>query len=268
VEYQYPNLEHLYRYLEYVMEMCSIYMISCGDSKKIYIGVTKKPVAKRLSEHIQESKNKIAEKKKTTYKNNWINSKLDKGLEVEVHQIDLVPISEFSFWERHYISLFKSWGFTLMNLTEGGEGIFGYKFNEESRLKISMSKSVDVYEVDENCNVLNHFKSTSEAARFHNISKGSLQKHLSGKNKSCASRVFTYSLDSLDPKEIKSIFATMESRHKRSVVQYDTDWNYISEYDSIFSAANSIGLKNDSHIGEACLDKNKTCYGYRWAFKQ
>lgn len=243
-------------------------MISSGDSKKVYIGVTQKPIEKRLSEHIQESRKRVVEKKKTTYKNNWINSKLDKGLEVEVHQIDLVPVSEFSFWERHYISLFKTWGFTLMNLTKGGEGTFGYKFNEESKLKISMSKSLNVYEVDENCNILNHFKSTSEAAKFHDIGVSALQKHLSGKNKSCGSRVFTYSLDSLDPKEIKSIFATMESRHKRSVVQYDTDWNYISEYDSILSASNSIGLKNDSHIGEACLDKNKTCYGYRWAFKQ
>ena len=243
-------------------------MISCGNSKKVYIGVTKKPIEKRLSEHIQESKRRASKNKKTTYKNNWINSKLNKGLNIEIHQVDFVPISEFAFWERHYISLFKSWGFTLMNLTDGGEGIFGYKFDDEVKARISKSKSIGVYEVDEDCNVLNHFKSTSEAANFYGINRSALQRHLVGKNKSCHSKVFTYHLESLDPKEIKSIFATMKSRHKRAVLQYDTDWNYISEHDSIFSAAKTIGIKNDSKIGEACLNKNKTCYGYRWAFKQ
>lgn len=243
-------------------------MISCGNSDKVYIGVTKKSIDKRLSEHIQESKKRAAERKKTTYKNNWINSKIAKGLDIEIHQIDFVPLSEFAFWERHYISLFKSWGFTLMNLTDGGEGIFGYKFDEESKLKISRSKSMDVYEVDENCNIVNHFESTADAAIFYGINKSAIQRNLSGKNKSCHSKVFTYNVESLDSNEIKSIFDTMKSRHKRGVLQYDKDWNLISEYDSIFSAAKTVGVKNDSKIGEACLNKNKTCYGYRWAFKQ
>jgi hypothetical protein len=250
------------------MDMCSIYMISCADSDKAYIGVTKKSIDKRLSEHIQESRKRLLENKKTTYKNNWINSKLSKGIDIEIHQIDLVPIAEFGFWERHYISLFKSWGFVLMNLTEGGEGIFGYKFDDESKLRISRAKSMDVYEVDENCNIINHFESATDAAKFYGIKKSAIQKNLTGNNKSCHSKVFTYRPMSLDPKEISSIFATMKSRHKRPVIQYDFDWNYISEYDSIFSAAKSVGIKNDSKIGEACLNKNKTCYGYRWAFKQ
>ena len=64
MEYQYSNLEHLYRYLGLVMKMCSIYMLSSGNSKKVYIGVTQKPIGKRLSEHIQESRKRVVEKKK------------------------------------------------------------------------------------------------------------------------------------------------------------------------------------------------------------
>jgi len=249
------------------MESCSIYMISSNESNKIYIGVTKKKLNQRLRDHILESQRKLKQGKKTTYKNNWINSKLSNNLKIEISEIDVVPLSEFSFWERHYISLFRSWDFSLMNLTDGGEGIFGYKFSNESKEKISKIKSFKVYEVNENCEVIKEFASTKEVADFYGINKNTVQKNLCGRNKSCSSRVFTYDPLSLNQKEIKHIFATMKSRHKRPVVQYDLLWNKISEYDSIFQASNICGIKNDSHLGDACLDKNKTCNGYRWSFK-
>jgi hypothetical protein len=37
--------------------------------------------------------------------------------------IDEINIGEWSFWEMHYISLFKSWGFDLTNGDNGGLGI-------------------------------------------------------------------------------------------------------------------------------------------------
>jgi hypothetical protein len=36
--------------------------------------------------------------------------------------IDEVPTKEWKFWERHYISLYKSWGFDLRNKVLGGNG--------------------------------------------------------------------------------------------------------------------------------------------------
>jgi hypothetical protein len=37
--------------------------------------------------------------------------------------IDIVKINEWAFWEQHYISLYKSWGFNLLNSTIGGKNI-------------------------------------------------------------------------------------------------------------------------------------------------
>lgn len=51
--------------------------------------------------------------------------------------IDLVPGSEWKFWEMHYVSLFKSWGFELKNKTGGGNGSHTYSL--ESRRKMSES---------------------------------------------------------------------------------------------------------------------------------
>ena len=36
--------------------------------------------------------------------------------------IDEVPVTEWKFWESHYISLYKSWGFNIRNKKSGGDG--------------------------------------------------------------------------------------------------------------------------------------------------
>ena len=50
--------------------------------------------------------------------------------------IDIVPGENWTFWERWWISLFKSWGFNLVNIGIGGEG---GPLSEETKKKISLS---------------------------------------------------------------------------------------------------------------------------------
>lgn len=72
------------------------------------------------------------------YKGNWIKSLKNKGLKPVLYIIDEVPVKEWEFWEKFYISQFKTWGFKLTNSDEGG--ITNKQLNKESRLKISNSK--------------------------------------------------------------------------------------------------------------------------------
>lgn len=82
-----------------------------------YIGKSDN-ILKRLNEHIIESsKNTII-----THKVNWIKSLLNKKLKPIIEVIDIVDNNQWQFWEKYYISLYKSWGFNLTNLTEGGDG--------------------------------------------------------------------------------------------------------------------------------------------------
>lgn len=42
--------------------------------------------------------------------------------------------------EKYWIAQFKSWGFNLANMTDGGDGISGWKHSESSKKKMSESK--------------------------------------------------------------------------------------------------------------------------------
>jgi hypothetical protein len=44
------------------------------------------------------------------------------GININLDIIDIIPDNEWKFWEKHYISLYKSWGFILLNKNEGGGG--------------------------------------------------------------------------------------------------------------------------------------------------
>lgn len=96
-----------------------------------YIGKTVHDPYKRYKDHISDKKN--------NKKSSWIKSLKNNGLLPAMDVLDEVPIEEINFWEMHYISLFKSWGFDLKNHTIGGDGIIGYKHTEESKKKISNS---------------------------------------------------------------------------------------------------------------------------------
>lgn len=94
---------------------CKIYSLNCpitGAPK--YIGKTIKPLSYRLNIHMHPHGR--------SKKNSWIKSLIANGLKPEIVEIDCVSRIEENFWERHYISLYKSWGFDLKNMTDGGDG--------------------------------------------------------------------------------------------------------------------------------------------------
>jgi hypothetical protein len=54
--------------------------------------------------------------------------------------------------------------------------------------------------------------------------------------------------------------------HPKKVLQYDKDWNFISEFDSIIEAAKKTGA-NDRHISCVCKGKRNFTEGFRWKYK-
>lgn len=60
------------------------------------------------------------------------------GCKLEI--IDEVPVIEWKFWERHYISLYRSWGFILKNIKlHAGNG--ADVISKEQKLKISLANT-------------------------------------------------------------------------------------------------------------------------------
>jgi hypothetical protein len=135
------------------MEKIHIYTLSHPISNEIrYVGQTKHNLEQRLRGHLK-SKDK-------THRTYWIKSLINNGLKPKIELIETVNKEIGSDSEIFWITMFKSWGFKLCNLTEGGETSttkhivrskeWGeniskgklkskFKYDEESKIKMSES---------------------------------------------------------------------------------------------------------------------------------
>lgn len=104
-----------------------------------YVGITNRPKI-RFSEHLRENENN----KKCA----WIKKLKSLGLIPIFKEIDITDENNYKWVEMYWISQFKTWGFELKNMTEGGDGTFGlipwnkgligeFAHSEESKLKMS-----------------------------------------------------------------------------------------------------------------------------------
>ncbi len=90
--------------------MIKIYILIDPITNEIrYIGRTKLSLKERLEDHIKQSF------RRNTHKCAWIRQIVKKGKQPIIEQIDEVLEKEKDFWEYHYISLYRSWGFSLTN---------------------------------------------------------------------------------------------------------------------------------------------------------
>lgn len=186
------------------MEKTYIYYLSRKDDIPFYIGKTKNPVNIRLNSH------------------NYLK---EKGLKINV--IDEVNSSEWKFWEKHYISLFRSWGFNLENKNEGGNGPSGgYNLSEKTKNKIGLSNSKPkpkgfgeklsnqrknnwvipqhqieagikarnkpTIQYDLNGNFIKEHESSKQAAQYVGVHEVNMRLHLGGKYKTCKGFIFKY----------------------------------------------------------------------------
>lgn len=111
-------------------ETTFIYSLEFPEGNIRYIGKANNP-KDRLWQHI--SKAKLGH---GSYKYSWIRSLLNKDLKPILNIVDEVPLNEWGFWEKHYITIYKSWNFKLTNLFEGGVGC---NHTKESKEKIGKS---------------------------------------------------------------------------------------------------------------------------------
>lgn len=91
-----------------------IYTLSHPITNEVrYVGQTKNTLEERLRGHLKSKEN--------VYRIHWLKSLIKEGLIPKIEVIEEVEKNEASFSEMFWISMFKSWGFRLCNLTEGGE---------------------------------------------------------------------------------------------------------------------------------------------------
>ena len=185
-------------------ENTHIYYLCKDDGVPFYIGKTKNHVNIRLADHI--------------YK---------KCKDLQINIIDEVPTLEWKFWEKYYISLFKSWGFSLKNKNNGGNGpTGGYFLTQETKNKIGTSNSKPkpkgfgnklseqrkgnwkipkhqteagilaknkvTLQYDLNGNFIKEHISSKKAAEYVGVHEVNMRLHLGGKYKTCKKFIFKY----------------------------------------------------------------------------
>jgi hypothetical protein len=107
-----------------------IYVIKEVNSDEIrYIGLTKNSINRRLNDHIRDKKNK--------HKYNWIKKVGKENIEIVIIEENISSIEEVCVKEVKYISEYRKNGHRLVNISNGGDGNFNFKFSDEHKLNIS-----------------------------------------------------------------------------------------------------------------------------------
>lgn len=161
------------------------------------------------------------------------------GEDIEFEIIDEIPIEDWKFWEKHYISLFKSWGFKLENKNNGGGG--PTFISNETRQKMSGPRP-------------------NVGIKISQSKKGMVSVTL-GKNWKCKNII---------SQETKDKQYTLERNNKIKkalsipINQFDLEGNFIKEWESISEARRQTNVLK---IDKVVRGEGKTAGGFIWKSK-
>lgn len=233
------------------MKRTSIYILLDPRNQEIrYIGKTIKKLEYRLVEHLCEKSNN---KRKA-----WIRS-LDKlGLKPIIEEIDFCDWKESSFWEIHYISLYKSWGCRLTNMTEGGDGALGWKPSKQN--KINMSNAQKGTKLGENNPFFGKKHSVETIKLIGNVHRGKIRTQEDKLKQSN-----TIKANNWKPSE--NMMLRMIETHGKRVIQLSLDMKFLDKFYTIKEASESIKGKPNG-IVKCCKGNLKTYYGFIWMYEE
>lgn len=200
-----------------------------------YIGKTTQKLARRLDQHISTAKRAKEGKTTSNYNTNWINSLLSKNIKPLINELDYFECDdnskEWIIFEKYWISQFKSWGFKLTNLTDGGDGNQNQVFSKESQIKKS--------------------EKLRGVARPEDVKKRISESH-KGKTKT--------------EEHIENIRKGNVKSQGRAVNQYTLSGEFVQTFDSVSSAARFFNIDHSS-IARCCKGQFKKSAGHKWKYK-
>jgi len=212
--------------------------------------------------------------------------------------IDEVKEDEWGFWESHYISLYKSWGFILTNKNSGGGGPTKWTEKQKSNLeRINKIKNHPTRGKNLSKALKNHSRHFTPEVR-EKISKGNkglkkkpnkergpkISKALKNHSRHYTPEVREKMKEAFKnrPKLIftEEWLANIDKAAKRRakpVLMYDLCGDFIKEWVSKGEAAKWIKktipraapeTQNvTSQIKDCCFGRIKSCWGYIWKYK-
>ena len=211
----------------------------------------------------------------------------------DVFIIDEIQTNEWKFWEKHYISLFRSWGFELINKNEGGGGPTTFVSTEERNIKISNSTkgriiSEETKKIISKSNKghkrnLGRIQSKETRRKISESAKGKKISNETKLKKSLAMKGKKHSEETKKKMSISALGKPKSESHKvnmlknrssviegvrransKPVLQYDLEGNFIKEWSSITEAKKNI----QGDIYACCYGRQKNAGGFYWEYKK
>jgi hypothetical protein len=170
------------------------------------------------------------------------------GEDIGWYFINEIEDNEWQFWEKHYISLFKSWGFKLSNQNSGGGG--ATKYSKEQCEKISKNKLGMKYSISEESKENKSKKLTGIKRSEETKQKISEAK----KGHKCYS----------NPN--RSLNIQNNTPLKKEIIQYTLNGEKIQTFTSANEAGRILN-KSGNSIADCASGRQKTAYGYIWKYK-
>jgi hypothetical protein len=239
--------------------MRKVYIYGLVDKSKNelkYIGKSINPQS-RYRKHLQDSNKKIS------YKDKWIYSLLENNNKPELLIIDEVNEDNWVFWEKHYISYYKSIGCKLTNISEGGDNppnLTGRKRTKEEIDRISKSNTGKKRSEETRKNI----SLAKKGKPIPHLNNGKERSLLHRKNLSLSTkgRVSPNKGRKYDEEHGKKL-SNSHSHQKRKIIQLTLDDKKIKIWESIAEARREY---KNNHICECCSGKIKTAAGYKWKY--
>lgn len=210
-------------------KLCGIYKIENLVNKKVYIG-SSKDILSRIRLHRSQLNNNIHGSTHLQHSFNKYGIKNFIFVILEICENDILLIRE-KFYIDKYNALDRNYGY---NKASNLENTSGYKWSDESRLKLSMSK---------------------KGKKIHPNTKIALIE---------ANKKREYKMDYLWTDE--NIKKSAEARTKKNILQYSLDGNFIKEWKSPIYVKKELGIAY-SQIYLCCSGDRYQAGGFQWFTK-
>jgi hypothetical protein len=195
-------------------------------------------------------------------KGNWRENKhkLKFGEDINFIEIDTVEDCEWLFWEKYYISLYKSWGFILVNKNNGGGGPEQYTEEQKQKMRKPHKEGTGEKISKALTGIKRGPQSEETKQKIKLVRTGKPQPNISKANKGR-----TISWASKIGDALRGVPKNYPNPNKKIIYQYDINNNLINQYNSAAEAGKALN-KSGNSIADCASGRQKTAYGFVWKY--
>ena len=138
----------------------------------------------------------------------------------------------------------------------------------EAMLGANNHNAQSVAQLDLDGNLLNEYKSLTEASKATGISVSKISAVCKGRRKTAGGYIWKYLNDKHITLHRENKYDVESDKCAKAVEQYTLDGKFVREYRSVAEATRENGFPNRTNISVNLSGRTKSAYGFVWKYKQ